>query len=98
MQLFKRFGKFRPRVLRTERIDDRPIIRTIEDVHDVVDHLIDDMNGAAVDIKQDEAVRLLELVYSLFHNSSRYMAKREEKTSSLRKRSFFHACFLLSQT
>ena len=26
------------------------------------------------------------------------MMKREEKTSPLRKRSFLHACFLLSQT
>ena len=57
-------------MLRGKRIHDRAVVRAVEDVQDVADHLIDDMDGAAVDVQQDEAVRLLELVYLLFHISS----------------------------
>ena len=70
VQLLQGFFEFCRRMLRGERVHDRAVVRAVEDVQDVADHLVDDMDGTAVDVQQDEAVRLLELVYLLFHISS----------------------------
>ena len=43
------------------------VIRAVERVHEVVDHLVDDMHGAAVHIEQDVRAVLLEFMDSFFH-------------------------------
>ena len=55
-------------------IDRRPacqhlrIILPVEGVHEIIDHPVDDMDGAAVHIDENEVTILLELMDSFFHH------------------------------
>jgi len=47
--------------------DDRIVVRSVKVVHDIVDHLVDDVDGAAVDVDEDVHTVLFELMRSDFH-------------------------------
>ena len=46
------------------------IVRTVEIIHHIINHLVDDMDCAAVDINEDVHIVLLELMRSDVHSFS----------------------------
>ena len=73
MQLPDRLAQLRRRIASRETCGDRLVVRPVEVVHDVVDHLVDDVDSAAVDIDEDMHTVLLELMRSDFHYFSLYV-------------------------
>ena len=67
VELPERFAEVRFRIDVLERRDDCLVVRAVERVHHVVDHLVDDVDCSAVDVEQDVVAALLEFMDFRFH-------------------------------
>ena len=70
VELPERFAEVRFRIDVLERRDDCLVVRAVERVHHVVDHLVDDMDRTAVDVEQDVMAALFEFMDFRFHRYS----------------------------
>ena len=67
MEFPERLAQIRFRIRILEGRYDCLVIRAVERVHHVVDHLVDDVDGSAVDVEQDVVAALLEFMDFRFH-------------------------------
>ena len=86
MQLPERLSQLRRRIASRETCGNRLVVRPVKVVHDVVDHLVDDVDSAAVDIDEDVHTVLLELMRSDFHFFSFALQNTQKKPLSQTRR------------